>query len=299
MSAYTLDDSARSDTASRSRPLTFDITPTGGALGAFVTGLDVRQVRSPEDIFRLRDAHDEHHILIFKNQELEESDQLAFATLFGPIFRSETHIPVGGWQNGVTPDLLEFKSDPEEAEGAHGLLTPHIDHKWTPYPSMGSFLYALAVPSQGGETRWTNLIQAYEELDDVTKERIADLQVYSYNPFVRGPRVSYRVNAEDPSEGPLFAHPLVRTHPSSQKKILFLDISSEVEIVGADPKEGAALITQLREHILQPRFTYEHRWEVGDMVWWDNQCTQHGRNDWPRTEKRQLKRASVGGGRPF
>jgi taurine dioxygenase len=280
----------------------FTITPTGGALGAIVTGLDVRNVAEPEEIFRLKRAHEENHILIFKEQRLAETDLVAFATLFGPIFRSEAHIPVAGWKEGITPDVVQFNNDPEAAEGERGSIGPHIDHKWTPYPSASSFLYAIVTPTRGGETSWTNLIRAYEELDDATTARIAGLRLHTYNGFVRAPgrfNPGYRVNADDPSEGPLFAHPLVRTHPSTGKKILFLDISSEVELIGIDPQEGAELIAQLREHLAQPRFTYEHRWEVGDIVWWDNQATQHARNDWLATEHRQLKRVSIGGGRPF
>jgi taurine dioxygenase len=182
-----------------------------------------------------------------------------------------------------------------------GELSPHADHQWTPYPSAGSLLYALEVPEQGGDTSFYNLNLAYETLDAATKARIAELELITYNPFLRGAndkRPAYR----DPKEkliSPVFPHPLVRTHPDSGKKVLFLGQKTEVEVVGQPTEEGAALIERLRAHLVQDRFRYEHRWTVGDIVYWDNQAVLHARTAFDPASRRVLKRISLGGGRPF
>ncbi|MEP6872822.1 MAG: TauD/TfdA family dioxygenase [Burkholderiales bacterium] len=98
---------------------------------------------------------------------------------------------------------------------------------------------------------------------------------------------------------PFVAHPLVRTHPVSGRKILYLDQATEVEVVGVDPVRGRSLVEGLRAHLLQARFAYTHRWQVGDIVWWDNQATLHARTAFDATERRVLKRISLSGSRPF
>ncbi|HSC82456.1 MAG TPA: TauD/TfdA family dioxygenase, partial [Pseudomonas sp.] len=94
-------------------------------------------------------------------------------------------------------------------------------------------------------------------------------------------------------------HPLVRTHPDSGKRLLYLSVHTEVEIPGYDPTAGAALIARLREHLQNPRYAYSHKWQVGDIVYWDNQATLHARNAFPASQRRRMKRISLAGSRPF
>jgi taurine dioxygenase len=143
---------------------------------------------------------------------------------------------------------------------------------------------------------------AYETLDNATKKRIADLQLITYNPFLRDrntPRSKYRLDKSIPLISPVFPHPLVRTHPESGKKILYLDYDTEVEVVGLEPQEGAELIEQLRQHLNQPQFYYKHKWSVGDIVYWDNQATLHYREAFDPNQRRVMKRVSLAGSRPF
>ncbi|KAF0815133.1 Alpha-ketoglutarate-dependent taurine dioxygenase [Andreprevotia sp. IGB-42] len=278
------------------------ITTTGGALGAVVRGLDGNRPLSPALVRKLKTALDDHHILIFKQQTLSDEAFLAFTTYFGSVFRPPEDIPVlaSATNDGIPPDVVPV-ANVEGGYTGHGELTPHIDHQWTPLPSAGSLLYALEVPNAGGDTSWYNINAAYEALDADTKARIADLQLITYNPFLRTKgqsRPRYRTPEIEPL-GPGFPHPLVRTHPSSGKPLLFLSTHTEAELVGVDPAEGAALIARLREHIAETRFRYEHKWEVGDIVYWDNQATLHSRTAFAETERRVLKRVSLAGSRPF
>ena len=150
----------------------------------------------------------------------------------------------------------------------HHELSAHADHHWTPVPSAGSFLYALEVPRVGGDTTWIDLAAAYDALDDATKREIEGLQLITYNPFLRrlkplasGVFPHYRTPDIEPLT-PFVSHPLVRTHPDSGRKILYLDEATEVEVVGVDPVHGQALVERLRAHLPQAKAAYTHRWQV-------------------------------------
>jgi len=281
----------------------FTIIPLDAPLGAEVRGLDARQPLTPEQILAIKQAHRDHHILIFRNQQLDDRQYLNFATLFGAVFQPPADVPVlSSGVDGRAPDIVKV-ANTGDGELGNFALPAHIDHQWTPLPSSGSFLYALEVPSQGGETLFTNLALAYQSLDAATRKEIDDLRLISYNPFVRlkngysGGFVTYRTPDIEPIQGT--EHPLVRTHPESGKRVLYLSVHTEVEIPGHEPQQGKALVERLRAHLQKPELIYSHKWQVGDIVWWDNQATLHGRNAFPASERRRLKRISLGGSRPF
>ncbi|MEH1850337.1 MAG: TauD/TfdA family dioxygenase [Nostoc sp.] len=270
-------------------------------LGAIVTDLDASQAIAPEVILQLKEALRDRHILIFKDQKLSDQQLFNFSLYFGALFVPSDETPVLASKPGETPVVIPI-SNVDGGYTGTGELTFHSDHKWTPTPSSGSLLYALEIPTHGGDTYWLNTNLAYEALDEATKERIADLQLITYNPFLRdrnAPRSLYRLDKNIPLISPVFPHPLVRTHPDSGKKHLYLDAATEVEIVGLEPEEGSKLIEQLRQHLNQPKFYYQHKWSVGDIVYWDNQATLHYRQAFDPNERRVLKRVSLAGSRPF
>ncbi|MHC5850622.1 TauD/TfdA dioxygenase family protein [Nostoc sp.] len=270
-------------------------------LGAIVTDIDASQAIAPEVILQLKEALRDRHILIFKDQKLSDEQLLNFSLYFGALFVPSDETPVLASKPGETPVVIPI-SNVDGGYTGTGELTFHSDHKWTPTPSSGSLLYALEIPTHGGDTYWLNTNLAYEALDEATKARIADLQLITYNPFLRdrnAPRSLYRLDKSIPLISPIFPHPLVRTHPESGKKHLYLDAATEVEIVGLEPEEGSKLIEQLRQHLTQPKFYYQHKWYVGDIVYWDNQATLHYRQAFDPNERRVLKRVSLAGSRPF
>jgi taurine dioxygenase len=277
------------------------LAPIDGALGAVVQGLDVSRPVPPAIILALKRGLLDHHILVFNDQDLSEQGLKAFATYFGSVFQPPPEIPVlAAPAGGAAPDVV-LVANVEGGYTGNGELTAHSDHHWTPYPSAGSLLYALEVPEHGGDTSFYNMHLAYETLDSATKQHIAALQLITYNPFLQQkdqPRSKYRL---EPKEliSPVFPHPLVRTHPDSGKRILFLDAATEVEVVGLAPRIGAELIEQLRAHIDQERFRYTHRWSVGDIVYWDNQAVLHARSAFDPGSRRVLQRVSLAGSRPF
>jgi taurine dioxygenase len=277
------------------------LRPTGSALGARVKDLDVGAPLAAEQILALKRGLLDHHVLVFEQQDLSEAQFKAFAHYFGSVFLPPADVPVlASKDGGATPDIV-LVANVNGGYTGHGELSPHSDHHWAPQPSAGSLLYALEVPSVGGDTSFYNMHLAYETLDAEFKRRIDGLQLITYNPFLvpeGGPRPKYRF--EDKAlVSPVFPHPLVRTHPDSGKRVLYLDAATEVEVVGLPKAEGAALIEQLREHLQQERFRYTHRWTVGDIVYWDNQAVLHARSAFPAESRRVLKRISIAGSRPF
>ena len=283
----------------------FRITPLQAALGAQVTGLDATQPLPASQVRALKHALLAHHILIIKNQVLEDQAFARLASYFGSVFQPPANVPVLGSDpyGGNTPDVVHVSNLAGGVLG-HDELSAHADHQWTPTPSAGSLLYAIEVPSVGGDTTWYNLAAAYDDLDAATRRQIDGLQLITYNPFLRklkplagGPPL-YRTPDIEPLT-PFEVHPLVRTHPDSGRRILSLAAQTEVEVVGLDPQQGAALVARLRAHLLQPRYAHTHRWSVGDIVYWDNQATLHARSAFDNGERRLLKRISLAGSRPF
>ncbi|MFV5490652.1 TauD/TfdA family dioxygenase [Acinetobacter sp. ASP199] len=284
------------------------------ALGAVVYGLDARKAQSGETIYRLKQALAEHLILIFKNQSLDDLQYLAFSSYFGSIFRPGADTPVLGSKEdtGVPPDVVPVSNAVGQGDyTGHGELTPHADHQWTPLPSFGSLLYAIELPQDGGQTTWINTIKAYEALDAETKAHIDQLQLITYNPFVRRQKTQNQSTNDGYGSSPLYRfkdqpilshaypHPLVRTHPESGRKALWLNTHTEVELENYDDQAGSELIAKLRKHIQKPEFRYEHDWNIGDIVFWDNQVTLHSRRPFPADQCRLLKRISLAGSRPF
>lgn len=277
------------------------LTPTGDALGAVVRGVDASGPLAAGTLLALKQGLLDHHILIFQGQDLSEEQLEAFATYFGSIFSAPPDVPVlASKEGGVTPKIV-LVANVEGGYTGHQELSAHSDHHWAPLPSAGSLLYALEVPPAGGDTSFYNMHLAYETLDAATRRRIQGLQLITYNPFLHQPgeaRPQYR-STPKPLISPVFPHPLVRTHPNSGKKILYLDASTEVEVVGLPAAEGEALIAELRAHIASERFRYTHRWSVGDIVYWDNQAVLHARSAFDPNTRRVLKRISLAGSRPF
>lgn len=193
------------------------LKPTGSALGATVLDFDVSARRSGAQVLALKRGLLDNHILIFKGQDLSEPQFKDFAQYFGTVFLPPADVPVlASKEGGATPEIV-LVANIEGGYTGSGELSPHSDHHWAPQPSAGSLLYALEVPTTGGETSFYNMALAYETLDSETKQRIDGLKLITYNPFLTprdGPRPKYRLE-DKPLISPVFPHPLVRTHPTA------------------------------------------------------------------------------------
>ena len=176
-----------------------------------------------------------------------------------------------------------------------GELMFHSDSVFLQKPLLGALLYAEEVPSTGGNTLFANMYQAYDSLSEAVKSEIADLKaVHAYDYETSVKKASY-----NRSSTPFAEHPVVRTHPETGRKALYVNRLMTEEIVGLPPNESKALLENLFSHAERSDHVYEHVWKREDLVFWDNRCTQHARTNFPSDERRLLRRVGIEGDIPF
>ncbi len=276
-------------------PAALDISPLSPVVGAAVHGLDLRRAIDDRTAEHLREAFARHAVLCVHGQQITASEHARFVAVFGPVdtgyrvrsgARSDevrkrgvmlvSNIRKDGKPIGSLPDgEMQFHSD-----GAHRDV-----------PYMATSLHAVRIPSRGGDTLFANLAAAYEALDEETRDRIASLRVrnmYGYDDTFR----DETMDENDPNSSSA-THDLVRTHPESGRKALYLNRLMTRHVIGMDRDESDALLARLFDHAERPEFVYAHKWAVGDVLIWDNRCLNHARTDFPRDEDRLLRRYTI------
>jgi taurine dioxygenase len=271
-----------------------DVEPLSPVLGAAVRGVDWRKPVDDETARMVRDAFTRHLVLCFPEQKITPEDQVRFAAVFGKADAAFRRPPSqdfeGARQRGVMLVTNIRKDGKAIGFLPDGEMQFHSDgaHRVPPYRA--TTLYAIKIPSRGGETLFANLYKAYETLPDEMKARLDGLKtrfVYNYDATSRD------LVVEDDPKLPSAEHPLVKTHPESGRQSLYLSRLMTRNIVGMDRAESDALLAQLFDHAEKPEFVYAHRWTPGDLVIWDNRCTNHARADFPAEEVRLLRRYTV------
>lgn len=283
---------------------TFHVTLNPSGVGVQVHGIDLTTPLTATATLEIRRLLNTYRLVVFERQELENLHLLEFAHRFGPPFFSPNGHPVLGSEQQVQEVVVVGNQANEYANAylGHQEVLPHSDHQWLRCPSAASLLYAVDITPGSSSTTWTDMATAYLLLDDDTKARIKDLQLITYNPFFRpfGSVQAHYVNREtETTLGEVFPHPLVRTHPLTGEKVLYLHAAYELELVGLGYQEGRALIDDLHKHMRAISCKYEHIWQNGDLVMWDNQATIHYRPAFQEKVRRVLKRVTIGGGVPF
>jgi taurine dioxygenase len=275
------------------------VVPTDGPLGARVVGVDLARALPEATIEQIVRAFGRHHVLVFPDQKLERERLLEVASWFGPIYVPSGDVPVLGPPS--QPVVACVSNVEEGGVFGHGRLAPHSDLQYLPEPALGTLLYAVEVPRRGGDTSWSNLIRAYDELDPATRLRIERLRIEVHNPYA-GSNAAYRAGGPNQmyveQELPPAVHPLVRTHPPTGRKSLFLGAFAGRILGLDDPSEAAALLQRLRWHVDRRHLYYRHRWRVGDLVVWDNRCTNHKRRSFSPSARRVLYRVQIAGTKP-
>ena len=272
----------------RTRPLSL-------ALGAEILDVDLSQPISDPLFERIRGCWHDNIVVLFRNQRLSEADQVRFAERFGPLALSHTrryttanpavmlisNIRENGKQIGALPD---------------GEMQFHSDQCYQEKPAMASMLYAIEIPSAGGNTLFANAYKAYETLPDEIKRCLDGrkaLHAYDYDnaSMKRGTQIKEGV--------PHFAHPVFRTHPATGRKALYVNRLMTIAIEGLPEAESDELLEFLFAHQENPAFIYEHVWRVNDLLMWDNRCALHARSDFSNDERRLMRRVTVLGERPI
>jgi taurine dioxygenase len=239
-------------------------------------------------------------VLVFRGQTLSQDDQLRFASNFGTLgSRKRAPEALRGRAEGTQQDhekvllVTNIKVDgkPIGAFG-EGEFWFHIDSGYTPRPYRYTFLYALELPSAGGNTLFANMYKAYEAVPAALKRRLAGkkaLHIHEYN------RARQADHLGDIAGIPHHYHPVFVTHPDTGRKTLFVDRLMTTRIEGLDPAESDAILNELYAIGERREFIFEHVWKLGDFLMWDNRCTIHARTDFPKEERRLLRRCTVEG----
>jgi taurine dioxygenase len=276
------------------------VTPLSPACGAELSGIDLSKPLSRQEVDAVKAAWDKYLVLVFRGQQLSQDDQLRFASYFGDLgSRKKAPEALRGRAEGVQQDhekvllVTNIKVDgqPIGAFG-DGEFWFHIDSGYSARPYKYTFLYALELPSTGGNTMFSNMYKAYEAVPPELKDKLRGkkaLHIHEYN------RAKQANHSGDISGIPHYAHPIFVTHPDTGRKTLFVDrlMTTRIEDMGAD--EGDAILDQLYEIGERREFIFEHVWQLGDFLMWDNRCTIHARTDFPKEERRLLRRCTVEG----
>ena len=254
------------------------LSPAGGGL---LAGIDLSQPLAPATKQHLLAAFRDYHVLVFPGQSLSRQQQYAFSANFGEVERSGA--PAGALKrDGVAHVISNLDAAGKPADRSASPVSNyrwHTDKAYRLLPPRLTTLYAVEVPAGGGDTEFANMIQAYDVLPAATKRRIDGLRVV-FRWGASGDRQTpgSMSPGADPSatrqQQPAVDHPLVRTHPDTGAKALYLGNHSS-HIQGLPEAEGRDLLDALVEHATQRCFVYAHRWRIGDLVMWDNCCLLH------------------------
>ena len=281
------------------------IVPTEAALGADIVGIDLAQTLAPGDFGSIYQAWMQHLVLRFRDQNLTDEQLMAFSRNFGALDRNPRHAKIERRQMEDSSDYVNVISNVVENGRAIGGLG-HYEAKWhsdmsyNPLPPMASALYSLEVPPAGGDTSFANMYTAFETLDEATRARIVHLGCVHDSSLnsVGQLRVGFE-EVTDPRKTPGAVHPLVRTHPVTGRRCLFLGRRRNAYIPGLELAESEALLDMLWAHATAPDNTWTQQWRVGDLVLWDNRSALHRRDDFDGTERRVMHRTQISGDRPF
>ncbi|CAN7778169.1 TauD/TfdA family dioxygenase [Variovorax sp. LjRoot84] len=282
----------------------FDIRPFDAPVGAEIVGLDIGKPINEADFARIHRAHLDHHVLVFRDQQITPDQHIAFSRRFGPL---EIHVLHQFHLEGH-PEILIVSNIKKENGEPLGLGDAgaywHSDISYKPRPSLGSLLHAQELPSEGGDTLFADQHLAWEGLSPELQQRILPLKAeHSYlakyeelrakNPW--RPKLS---QAQIDKVAPAI-QPVVRTHPETGRKALFVSEHFTTRIVGLPQDESDALLAELFAHSVKPEYVYRHRWAPHDLVFWDNRSLMHLAAGTPDELRRKLYRTTIQGDTPF
>ncbi len=274
------------------------ITPLAPALGAQVTGLDLRQPLDPAVVDTLRAAWLEHIVLLFPDQPLGQDQQLAFAARFGTVGTRATPPDRRHEQDdydGAIMLVSNIRDDKGVPIGSlpDGEMWFHHDMSYRPEPHKATLLNAVELPDEGGHTKFANMYLAYDNIPAALKQKLAGRRVLQIYDFAMTEKVDIDGGLE------AYQHqwqPIFIAHPDTGRVALYVSRLISALIEGLPRAESDAVLADLLAIAEDPAIGYEHVWRAGDLAMWDNRCSIHARTDFPRDQRRLLRRCTVEGG---
>ncbi|MGE5524364.1 MAG: TauD/TfdA dioxygenase family protein [Rhodospirillaceae bacterium] len=285
----------------------FSVRHSDAVLGAEITGIDLSQPVSDDDFARIANVLHEREVIVFKRQDITAEQHIAFSRRFGDL---ERHVRTDKCRPGY-PEIYNVSNviengKPIGSEDAGYFW--HSDLCYVEKPSRGSLLYAKEVPVKDGvtygNTLFSSMTTAYNALPEETKKKLEGRRAvnsfeYGYSRERMGKKRP-PLTEEQREKTPPMEHPAVRTHPYTGKKCLFVNEAYTTKIVGMSDEESQTLLAELFAHIVRPEFIYTHKWEVGDLLFWDNCATQHRAIvDYALPLRRRMERTTIDGTVPF
>jgi taurine dioxygenase len=274
------------------------ITALSRALGAEACGVDLRRPLNANTINALRGAFDQNVVLVIRDQTLSEDDQLRAAGYFGKV--ATRRKPAPGMNNPGgdydTPFMLVTNiienGKPIGAFG-DGEMWFHHDTSYYPEPHRATFLYSMKLPSWGGNTCFSNMYKAYENIPRALRDRLEGRKVLQVHDYKRRERLD--LDRIDLANVRHHEQPIFITHPATGRKALYISRLMSARIDGLSKEESEAALEELFAISEDPGIVYEHEWRLGDLVIWDNWCSIHARKDFPREEPRLMRRLTIEG----
>ena len=273
-----------------------EFVSAAGSFACEVNGSALWKTQASGDALKIREAYQEHGVLVFRRQSLSERELLEFGRMIGsPSIYAETH-----WLSTYDEVIILSNMRGQDGEPLGGLankgLTWHTDQSYYTEPVTGCFLYGVELPANGGNTRWASLYRAYSTLSNNMKNTIDSL-VGTFSYQARAGEVVKTDDNHDRArrvrETPDVKHPLVNVNPATGRKALYIDPGTLIGIDGMPQDEADSLLDELLVHTVQPDNVYEHDWQVGDLVLWDNAVVLHARDAFPNEENRLVKRMII------
>lgn len=293
-----MDSTVRPAAETGTGPAPFAVAPVAGAVGAEVSGIDLRAPLDPATTAALRRAFLDHQVLFFRDQPLSDAELIRFGRCFGPL----ADIPPHRRLPGGDPHILVVEKTPEDRLNFGSEW--HSDTTYLDTPTLGSILLAKEVPPVGGDTLFANQYRAYETLSDGMKTMLAGLRaVHTDGRTKRKLQLGFVPPTDSMAEDSRFktvetVHPVVRTHPETGRRCLFVNMIQTERFAGMTIEESRPILRYLYDHSTRPEFTCRFRWRAGSIALWDNRCLQHwALNDYPG-HLRLMHRVQIKGDKP-
>ncbi len=272
--------------------MTLSINPLNPALGAEVIGVDLSRAPSSEELESLEAAMRDHLVLVIRDQQLNPEQLLSAVGAFGEIMEQHlTHVLMKEHPEIAVLDSREMPPDKQGRVIPFGARDWHTDHTNHPRPPKFTALYAVALPGGGGDTSFANMYRAYENLERSRQAQLDPLRtVNTIEDF------AYISDEARQEFGKLTEHPLVRTHPDTGKRAIYVHPAKMERIVGMEPETSHEFVDELLTEVINPDNTYRHKWRVGDLLLCDNRAVLHrAHRDYDMAEGRIMHRVIVRG----